>query len=97
MEKEPQMSNSDQESLKLVKQTLSVFFIAALALYAIGNLAMVLGTRLVGQSPLTPEVRAQFIHAAALNPKPLEHLIFLSVILSVVPILALVASGCGNP
>ncbi len=83
------MSDSNQETRYVAKQTLLVFIIAAVALYVIGYLVMALGARLIGQPSLKPDVLASFINLGAVSPKPLERLVFLSVALSVVPILAL--------
>ena len=49
------MSNNSRQSESLVNETLSVFVIAAVALYAIGTLALAFGERLVGRSSLTPK------------------------------------------
>jgi hypothetical protein len=83
------MNSGKQTPGSLAQQTLLIFVIAAVCLYAIGNLALAFGTRWIGPSALGPAELAQFIYPNLLSPKPLDRLVFLSVALSVVPVLAL--------
>jgi hypothetical protein len=73
------------------QQTFLVFIITAAALFAVGNFALLLGPTLIGPVALGPEALAQFTIPSNVSPKPLERFVFLSVTLSVMPVLFLAA------
>jgi hypothetical protein len=83
------MKTSDRWPDSLAQQISLVFIISAVSLYIIGTLAIALGKMLIGQVPLTPQQLAQFVYPSLLSPKPLDRLVFLAVVFSVVPVLAL--------